>query len=300
MPRDEAVERGGAREAPSLGDGLGQPGLQQIPAIGERWLVALLRLDHPEALLQLGHRALELARLGRLEHEGVPAQLARVLRVLAGERVHEPPGGVREPPRVVLGWIVARPLPSAAERVERRKDVEGHQYRPRLEDLAVIDVARRRQVVLELPRQPDAVVVMRMTWPARPRAPDDRLPQARHALGEAVERRAEADVLHEGQRRLRGPDAQTGRAAEAPVTARLQIAARRRNARIAAWHAGSATSWSAPTARSTRASLPRSSAGSPGTTTDRRRSIRGRADRCAWCGRSRGPIAPPRRDASRS
>src|SRR5439155_15914703 len=213
------------------------------------------------ALLAAGQSGAETARFPRPQHEGVPAQLARVLRVPVGEGVHEPPGRVREPPRVVLGWIVARALPATAQRVECRKHVEGHQHRPRLEDLAVIDVARCGQVVLELPRQPDAVVVMRVAGPARPRAPDDRLPQAWHALREAVEGRAEADVLHEGQRSLRVPDAQTGRAAEAPVAARLQSAARRRrDARIAAWHAGSAISWSAPTARSTRASLPRSSA----------------------------------------
>ena len=143
------------------------------------------------------------------------------------------------------------------------------------------------------------VVVMRMARPARTRMPDDRLPETRHALGETVEGRAEADVVDEGQRARRASHAQAGRAAEAAVALRLEIAAwRRHGARIAAWHAGSVTSWSAPTDRCTPGSRPRWSAGCAGTTTGRRRSIRGRAVRCGWCGRNRGPIAPRPRVAS--
>src|SRR5216117_1835260 len=238
------LARGRAREPPAPGDGVGQPRLQQIPAVRERRLVALLGLHHPEPLLQLGHRALELVRLPGLEHEGVAAQLARVLRVLAGERVHETPGRVREAARLVLGAIVARALAPARERVEGREDVERDQHRPRLEDLAVVDVTRGGQVVLETPGQPHAVVVVRVPRPARARAADDRLPQARHALRKTVEGRAEADVLHEGQRGLRAPHAEPRRAAEAPIASCLEIAGgRRRSARIAGWHSGSAPSF---------------------------------------------------------
>jgi hypothetical protein len=206
---------------------------------------------------------------------------------------------MREPPRLVLQPVVARPLSAARERVEGGEDVQGHQHRARLENLAVIDVASGGQVVLQAPGQPDAVVVVRVARPARPCATDDRLPQARHALRKAIEGRAEADVVHEGQRALHAADSQARRAAKASVAPRLEIAAqRRRGARIAAWHAGSATSWSAPTDRSTRESRPRSRAGCAGTTTDRRRSIRGRAVRCGSCGPNRGPIARPRRDGN--
>ena len=76
--------------------------------------------------MQLGHGPLELAGLGRVEQEGVAAQLARVLRMLADERVHEPPAGVRQPPRLVLLAVLTGPLATAHERVKGGEDVERH------------------------------------------------------------------------------------------------------------------------------------------------------------------------------
>src|SRR2546430_192400 len=134
------------------------------------------------------------------------------------------PRWTRRPPRLGRVAVLTGPLATAHERVEGREDVERHEHRSRLEALAVIDRARRRQIVLQPPRQSDAVVVMRMARPARTRTPDDRFPETRHALGETVEGRAEADVVDEGQRARRASHAQAGRAAEAAGALRLQSA----------------------------------------------------------------------------
>jgi len=63
IAREEPVERGGPPEGAAFSDGLGQPALEKILAIGEARLIALFRLGDPEPLLELGHRVLELAGL---------------------------------------------------------------------------------------------------------------------------------------------------------------------------------------------------------------------------------------------
>src|SRR5262244_3315743 len=120
---DHAGDGGLARQPPSRRDLVRQPRLEQVPAVGECRIVALLALDQPEPLLELRHRALELPRLRGLQHEDVPAELACVLRMLVDHRVHDPPGRVREPPGPVLDRVVARPLAAAHQRVERWEEI---------------------------------------------------------------------------------------------------------------------------------------------------------------------------------
>jgi hypothetical protein len=95
--------------------------------------------------------------------------------------------------------VIPRALAAPHEGVKGGKEIERDQHRSAAEKLAVVDAPGRGQFVLEPPREPDAVVVMRVARPARPGAPDDRLPQAGHALGKAEERRAHADRLYEGE-----------------------------------------------------------------------------------------------------
>src|SRR5215510_11917598 len=210
QPRDSGL----AREAAALGDLRRQPRLEQVPAIREGGLVALLALHEPEALLELGHRALERARLAGLEHEDVRAQLARVLRVLVEHRVHDPAGRVRQPPRLVLDLVVARPLTPADERVEHREQIERDQERAPLQELAVVHALARRQRVFETPREADAGVVVRVPGPTRIRLAGHRFPETGHALGEAIEGRAEADVAHERERVALAVDAARRQPAE--------------------------------------------------------------------------------------
>src|SRR5439155_26469938 len=46
VPREEKPSRRGASESPARPHGVGEPGVDEIPAIGKGWFVALLRLDH--------------------------------------------------------------------------------------------------------------------------------------------------------------------------------------------------------------------------------------------------------------
>ncbi len=205
---DHARERGVAGHPPAGGDRLREPGLDQLPAVREGRLVALLALDEPEPLLQLRHRALELARLRRLEHEHVGPQASRVLRMLADHRVHDPARRVRQSAGLVLHAVVARPLPAAGQRVEGGEEVERHQERPALQELPVVHALARRQRVLEIPRQADAGVVVRAPGPARIRPAGHRLPKARHTLREAIERRREPHVVDERERGALAADAE--------------------------------------------------------------------------------------------
>ena len=189
-----------AREPAALGHAVRQPCLEQVPAIREGRLVALLALDEPEPLLELRHRALERARLRGLQHEDVRAQLASVLRVLVEHRVHDPPRRVREPPGLVLDAVVTRPLAAAHERVEHREQIERDEERTTLQELAVVHAFGGRQGVFQIPGEADPGVVVRVPGPARVRPAGDRLPETGHALGEPVEGRAEADVAHERER----------------------------------------------------------------------------------------------------
>src|SRR4029453_19603703 len=68
-------------------------------------------------------------------------------------------------------------------------------------------LAPRGEGILQLPGEPDAGVVVRAARPPRPLAPHHRLPEARQAVGEAIERGAEPHVLDEGERGARGADA---------------------------------------------------------------------------------------------
>src|SRR5256886_51236 len=164
---DQLRHRALAGEPPPFRHRLRQPRLHQVPAVRERRLAPLFGLDHPEPLLELGHRPLELARLRGLEHERVGPQPARVLRVLSDQRVHQAACRVRHPPRGVLPAVVARPLPPAGSGVEGGKELEGHQQRPALEKLSVVHAFLRRERVLQLPREPDGRVVVRAPRPAR-------------------------------------------------------------------------------------------------------------------------------------
>src|SRR5207249_9199266 len=101
--------------------------------------------------------------------------------------------------------------------VEGGKQLERHQERPALEELPVVHALLRRERVLQLPREPDARVVVRAARPARVGASHHRFPEARHTVGEAIERRAEPDLLHEAERRALAPDAARREAAERAV-----------------------------------------------------------------------------------
>jgi len=83
-------------------------------------------------------------------------------------------------------------------------------------------VARGWEIVLELPGQAHAVVVVRATGPAGIRATDHRFPQAGHAFGKTIVGRAEADGIHEGLRRARAPYPAAGSMTERASPARLQ------------------------------------------------------------------------------
>src|SRR5207244_11364006 len=88
---------------------------------------------------------------------------------------------------------------------------------PPLEELAVVHPAAGRQRVLQLPGEPDPVVVVRTAGPARVGAPDHGLPEARQALGEPVEGRAAADRVPEREGAPGGTDPAAGEAAEVPI-----------------------------------------------------------------------------------
>jgi len=83
-------------------------------------------------------------------------------------------------------------------------------------------VARGWEIVLELPGQAHAVVVVRATGPAGIRATDHRFPQAGHALGKTIEGGAEADGIHERLRRARAPYPSAGSMTERASPACLQ------------------------------------------------------------------------------
>src|SRR5262249_4565796 len=118
------VERRSSTEGTAFRHGLGQPALEKIPAIGEARLITLFRLDDPEPLLELGHRALALAGLGRVQHEGVGAQRARILWAFPGEAVHKPLGGGGHAAGPVLREVVASALTAPHESVEGREEIE--------------------------------------------------------------------------------------------------------------------------------------------------------------------------------
>src|SRR5439155_19924081 len=118
-----------------------------------------------------------------------------------------------------------------------------------------------RQVVPEPPGEPHAVVVMRAPRPPRPRAADDGLPQAGHALRETVEGGAETDRLDEGQGGSRAADPQRGMVAEAAGPSRFEVGGAR-DARSGGGcgsgpRDGSVTASPAPTAPPTPAAPPR-------------------------------------------
>src|SRR5262245_9961806 len=142
--------------------------------------------------------------------------------MLVDHRLHDTARGVREPPRLILDAIVACPLAAADQRVKGGKEIERHQQGPALQELAVVDAAGRGQRVLQLPGEADARVMVRMARPARVRATGHRFPQARHALGEPVERRAKADVADEGEGGALARPATRRRAAEAPIAKALE------------------------------------------------------------------------------
>src|SRR5207244_4949135 len=87
---------------------------------------------------------------------------------------------------------------------------------------AVVDVSRRGEIVLELPGEPDRIVVMRVSRPPRRVAPRDRFPQARDAVGEAIKGRAEPDVVDERERRFHAANAQGRQAAQVESALREQ------------------------------------------------------------------------------
>src|SRR5262249_56775112 len=94
--------------------------------------------------------------------------------------------------------------------------------RPALQELTVINAPGRRERVLQLPREPDTRVVVRVSRPAQVGAAGHRLPEAGHALREAVERRAKADLTDEREGGALAPHP-TGRpAAEPPVANALE------------------------------------------------------------------------------
>ena len=137
--------------------------------------------------------------------------------MVGDEDVEQPPRRVRQPSGPILAEVVGRPLPAADDGIERGKEVERDQDRPPLEELAVIHLAAGRQRVLQLPGEPDPVVVVRAAGPVRIRAPDHGLPEARQALREPVEGRAAADRVHEREGAPGGADPAAGEAAEVPV-----------------------------------------------------------------------------------
>ena len=162
-------------------------------------------------MLELGHRPLELARAMRPEHERVGPEIARVLRVVADECVHEAACRLRHASGRVLLAVVAGALAAAHEGVEGGKDVEGDEERAALEELAVVHPLPRGQRVLELPGAADGGIVVRAARPPRARPAGDGFPQAGHALGKTIEGRAEPDVVDEGERLSLVPDAESSR-----------------------------------------------------------------------------------------
>ena len=152
MSRSSARSR--ERRRPSA-TGLGQPALDQIPAIREARLVALLGLDDPEPRCS--------SAMARSNSRVLPGSSmkpsARRLRVYCGDsriRLSMRRFAVSDSrPASYSATIVARPLPPAHQRVERGEHVERHQHRPALQELAVVDVAAGGQPVLELPREAD-------------------------------------------------------------------------------------------------------------------------------------------------
>src|ERR1700730_10957141 len=219
---EKPVERRRALQCPTFGHLFGQPALEQVPAVGEAGLIALLGLDYPEALLELGHGSFEFARLGRFERERVCAEPARVLWALAGKAVHEPLCRRRHAPGAILRGEVARALAAAHQRVESREEIEGDQYGTPLQKLAVVAAAARRQRVLELPGQADASVVVGMTGPAWPLASHHRLPEAGEALRKPIKGGANPDRVPDGGRRTLGAHPQTRKMTEAPRPFRLE------------------------------------------------------------------------------
>src|SRR5262249_20087349 len=117
------------------------------------------------------------------------------------------------------------PLAAPDQRVERGKEIQGHEHGAALEELAVVDGTASRKPVLQLPGESDALVVVRAPRPARIPPAHDRLPETREPLGEAVEGRAEPGHLDEGQGIPLPSDAARGRPAESHVPGSLEILA---------------------------------------------------------------------------